>query len=78
MLAEVYDGGSRRDAARISEEGVERLLTMTFEAGRSSGIVDDDSLSRVSIDTTVTEKNIAYPTDARLFETRSPHQKSVT
>jgi IS5 family transposase len=30
--------------------------------------VDDDSLSRVSIDTTVMEKNIAYPTDARLYE----------
>ena len=53
---------------RIGEEGAEWLLTKTIEAGRSSGVVDDDSLSRVSIDTTVMEKNIAYPTDARLYE----------
>ncbi len=53
---------------RIGDEGAEWLLTKTIEAGRSSGVVDDDSLSRVSIDTTVMEKNIAHPTDARLYE----------
>jgi IS5 family transposase len=53
---------------RIGDEGAEWLLTKTIEAGRASGVVDDDSLSRVSIDTTVMEKNIAYPTDARLYE----------
>ncbi|PVA07501.1 IS5 family transposase [Thalassorhabdomicrobium marinisediminis] len=53
---------------RIGDEGAEWLLTKTIEAGRSSGVVDDDSLSRVSIDTTVMEKNTAYPTDARLYE----------
>ena len=53
---------------RIGDEGAEWLLTKTIEAGRSSGVVDNDSLSRVSIDTTVMEKNIAYPTDARLYE----------
>ncbi len=53
---------------RIGDEGAEWLLTKTIEAGRSSGVVDDDSLSHVSIDTTVMEKNIAYPTDARLYE----------
>ena len=53
---------------RIGDEDAEWLLTKTIEAGRSSGVVNDDSLSRVSIDTTVMEKNIAYPTDARLYE----------
>lgn len=53
---------------RIGDDGAEWLLTKTIEAGRSSGVVDGDSLSRVSIDTTVMEKNIAYPTDARLYE----------
>lgn len=53
---------------RIGEEGVEWLLTKTIEAGRASGAVDDRSLERVSVDTTVMEKNIAYPTDARLYE----------
>ena len=53
---------------RIGEEGAEWLLTKTIEAGRTSGAVDDKSLERVSVDTTVMEKNIAYPRDARLYE----------
>ena len=53
---------------RIGEEGAEWLLTKTIEAGRTSGAVDDDSLSRVAVDTTVMEKNIAHPTDARLYD----------
>lgn len=53
---------------RIGEEGVEWLLTKTIEAGRASGTVSDMSLKRVAVDTTVMEKNIAHPTDARLYE----------
>ena len=53
---------------RIGEEGVEWLLTKTIEAGRASGTVANRSLERVSVDTTVMEKNIAHPTDARLYE----------
>ena len=53
---------------RIGEEGAEWLLTKTIEAGRTSGAVDGKNLGRVSVDTTVMEKNIAYPTDARLYE----------
>ncbi|SFA62041.1 transposase, IS5 family [Paracoccus halophilus] len=53
---------------RIGEEGVEWLLTKTIEAGRTSGAVSDKCLKRVVVDTTVMEKNIAHPTDARLYE----------
>jgi transposase, IS5 family len=53
---------------RIGEEGVEWLLTQTIEAGRRSGAIDESSLKRVAVDTTVMEKTIAYPTDARLYE----------
>jgi len=53
---------------RIGEEGVEWLLTKTIEAGRKSGAVEERSLDQVAVDTTVMEKNIAYPTDARLYE----------
>lgn len=53
---------------RIGEEGVEWLLTKTIDAGRKSGAVEDDSLGRIAVDTTVMEKNIAHPTDARLYE----------
>ena len=54
---------------RIGEEGVEWLLTQTIEAGKRAGTVKGNDLKRVTVDTTVMEKNIAHPTDARLYET---------
>ncbi len=54
---------------RIGEEGVEWLLTETIKAGQRAGVVKDNDLKRVTVDTTVMEKNIAHPTDARLYET---------
>lgn len=53
---------------RIGEEGVEWLLTQTIQAGQKSGAINENSVKRVAVDTTVMEKNIAYPTDARLYE----------
>jgi IS5 family transposase len=53
---------------RIGEEGVEWLLSKTIEAGRAAGAVTERSLSQVVVDTTVMEKAIAHPTDARLYE----------
>ena len=53
---------------RIGEEGVEWWLAKTIEAGRASGAVTERSLDEVAVDTTVMEKNIAYPTDSRLYE----------
>ncbi len=57
-----------RGRKRIGEEGVERLLTRTNEAGKSAGAINDKSLGRVIVDSTVMEKNIPHPADARLFE----------
>jgi IS5 family transposase len=54
---------------RIGEEGVEWMLTETIEAGKRAGVVKRRDLKRVTVDTTVMEKNIAHPTDARLYET---------
>jgi IS5 family transposase len=53
---------------RIGEEGAEWLLSKTIEAGRAAGAVTERSLSQVVVDTTVMEKAIAHPTDARLYE----------
>jgi len=53
---------------RIGEEGVEWLLTETIKAGQRAGTVQDDHLKKVTVDTTVMEKNIVHPTDARLYE----------
>lgn len=44
------------------------MLTKTIEAGLASGAVEKKSLERVAVDTTVMEKNIAHPTDARLYQ----------
>lgn len=57
-----------RHGSEQCAERAEWLLTKTIEAGRRSGTVKDRSLSRVAVDTTVMEKNIAHPTDARLYE----------
>ena len=54
---------------RIGEEGVEWMLTETIEAGKRAGTVKSSDLKRVTVDTTVMEKNISHPTDARLYET---------
>ncbi len=44
------------------------MLAKTIEAGRRSYAVEDASLGELAVDTTVMEKNIAYPTDSRLYE----------
>jgi hypothetical protein len=53
---------------RIGEEGVEWLLTKTIEAGREGGVIHQRSTEAVIVDTTVMDKAIAHPTDARLYE----------
>ena len=53
---------------RLGEEGCEWLLTATIDAGLSSKVIKPASLKRVVVDTTVQEKNIAYPTDSRLYD----------
>lgn len=52
---------------RIGEEGAELILRLTVRAGLKSGAVVPTSVERVTVDTTVQEKAIAFPTDARLY-----------
>ncbi|QIT54438.1 IS5 family transposase [Aquisalimonas sp. 2447] len=52
---------------RIGEEGVELLLAETVEVAKRDGVVKRQSLERVTVDTTVQEKAITYPTDAKLY-----------
>ena len=53
---------------RLGEEGMEWLLTTVVDSAVNSGVVDRSSFSHVSVDSTVMEKNIAYPTDSALLE----------
>ena len=52
---------------RLGEAGCESLLAQTIEAGLKSKALKKRSLDRVVVDTTVQEKNVAHPTDARLL-----------
>ena len=47
---------------------MEWRLTQTIEAGRKSGATSESRVKRVAVDTTVREKTIACPTDARLSD----------
>ena len=52
---------------RIGEAGCEFMLGLTIHAGLATKTVAVTSLAVVNVDTTVQEKAIAFPTDARLY-----------
>jgi IS5 family transposase len=52
---------------RIGPEGMEKLLQGTLLAAKSQGKLTPNHLKHVNVDTTVQEKAIAFPTDARLY-----------
>ena len=53
---------------RIKDSGAEELLKETISAGLRLKAIKRSQLKRVNIDTTVQEKFIRYPTDARLYD----------
>jgi IS5 family transposase len=52
---------------RIGEKGCEKILAETSQAGLRSGTVNESSLKRVNVDTTVQPKAVRYPTDSRSY-----------
>jgi len=52
---------------RIGEAGCEWLLQLTIDVGVRTKTVRPAHLRRVSVDTTVQPKAVAFPTDARLY-----------
>lgn len=52
---------------RIGPKGMEKLLQGTIETAKNKEYVTEKHLERVNVDTTVQEKAIAFPTDARLY-----------
>ena len=52
---------------RIGPKEMEQLLAETLETAKRGGHLTEAHLERVNVDTTVQEKAIAYPTDARLY-----------
>jgi len=53
---------------RIKESGAEELLKETISAGLRLKAIKKSQLKRVNVDTTVQEKFIRFPTDARLYD----------
>ena len=53
---------------RIGEAGAEELLKETIQAGLKTKAVKPHQLKRVNVDTTVQEKEVRFPTDARLYD----------
>lgn len=58
---------------RIGESGAEELLSETLAAGLRMKAIKRSELKRVNVDTTVQEKNIRFPTDARLYDRAREH-----
>jgi len=52
---------------RVGADRFEMLLAETIRLAKDTGQVKPQELRRVNVDTTVQEKAIAYPTDARLY-----------
>jgi len=52
---------------RIGEAGCEKILQATVKAGLQSHTIKPAELKRVSVDTTVQEKAVTFPTDSKLL-----------
>jgi IS5 family transposase len=52
---------------KIGLKGVEKLLEETLTTAKRMGLLNEKEIARVNIDTTVQDKAIAFPTDARLY-----------
>src|SRR5258708_30404656 len=53
---------------RVGVKGIERMLGETVKTAQRTRQLKKRELERVNVDTTVQEKAIAYPTDARLYQ----------
>jgi transposase, IS5 family len=53
---------------RIGDAGAEALLAETIQSGLKLKAVKPFQLKRINVDTTVQEKEIRFPTDARLYD----------
>ena len=54
--------------SRIGEAGSEEFLKETIGAGLRMKAITKSQLRRINVDTTVQEKDIRFPTDARLYD----------
>ena len=63
----IHPSSLTRWRKRLGEEGLELLLQETINAAVRGGFARKSHFKRVSVDTTVQEKAVVYPTDANLI-----------
>jgi len=51
---------------RVESKNLDELLSATIKAGMKMGAIRKTDFEHVNVDTTVSEKNISFPTDAKL------------
>lgn len=54
--------------SRVGDERLELLLKVVVETANKMKAIKPADLEKVNVDTTVQEKAIAFPTDARLYQ----------
>jgi IS5 family transposase len=52
---------------RIGKKGVEKMLEVLIHTAKSTKALKQSHMNRINIDTTVQEKAVSFPTDARLY-----------
>ncbi|MEG3024396.1 MAG: transposase, partial [Akkermansia sp.] len=63
----IHPSSMSRWKTRIGEKGAEALLKQTIDNALKLKLVKPEQLSRINVDTTVSQNNTAFPTDARLY-----------
>ena len=66
--APIHPSSMCRWRKRIGDAGAEELLKQTIKTGLKLNAIKQHQLKRVNVDTTVQEKEIRFPTDARLYD----------
>lgn len=66
--APIHPSSMTRWRHRIGARGCEGMLKQTLEAARRGGALRERDCRRVTVDTTVQEKAVAFPTDAKLLD----------
>ncbi len=64
----IHPSSMTRWRKRVGEAGAEELLKETIATGLQLQVIKPVEFKKINVDTTVQEKNIRFPTDARLYD----------
>jgi transposase, IS5 family len=64
----IHPSSLTRFRKRIKKQGIEKILHYSIQLAVKTNTVDQKSLEKAIVDTTVMPKNITYPSDSKLYE----------